>query len=434
MFKSHVPSPATPSLATNPPPRRKVLVIAHNHPSFFPGGGELLAYQLFKQLQQSPDYQAVFLGATGSMNREEHLGTPFLALEGKEDEFLFFGDRFDYFLQSQRDLQSLYRDFAQFLIEQKPDIVHFHHTIRLGVEMLRMVRDVLPKARIIYTLHDFIPLCFRDGQMIRTKTDELCSKATPSRCHECYPDIPAAHFGMREHFIKSHLALVDVFTSPSYFLAERFVEWGIPAEKMQIVQNGTLATGKAAPRHADTNRPVCFGFFGQISHFKGTLLLVEAAKILLERGITQFNVEINGNIGLQPQEYKTKFAKALKGLQGNVQLRGRYEHAEIPALMAAVDWVVVPSLWWENSPLVIAEAFYHQRPVICSHIGGMAEKVTHQQTGLHFRTGSAASLADTMQQVIADPSLWEQYHAQIVPPPSMERCAADYGQVYGAAL
>jgi len=53
--------------------------------------------------------------------------------------------------------------------------------------------------------------------------------------------------------------------------------------------------------------------------------------------------------------------------------------------MAAVDWVVVPSIWWENSPLVIQEAFAHGRPVICSDIGGMAEKVAHEKNGLHFR-------------------------------------------------
>ena len=58
--------------------------------------------------------------------------------------------------------------------------------------------------------------------------------------------------------------------------------------------------------------------------------------------------------------------------------------------MAEIDWVVVPSIWWENSPLVIQEAFLHGRPVICSDIGGMAEKVRHGVDGLHFRVGDDA--------------------------------------------
>ena len=60
--------------------------------------------------------------------------------------------------------------------------------------------------------------------------------------------------------------------------------------------------------------------------------------------------------------------------------------------MAEIDWVVVPSIWWENSPLVIQEAFLHGRPVICSDIGGMAEKVEHEVNGLHFRVGDHAAL------------------------------------------
>ena len=74
-------------------------------------------------------------------------------------------------------------------------------------------------------------------------------------------------------------------------------------------------------------------------------------------------------------------------------LAGKYDHDDLPRLMAEIDWVVVPSRWWENSPLVIQEAFLHGRPVICSDIGGMAEKVTDGVDGLHFRVGDPRSLA-----------------------------------------
>ncbi len=57
-----------------------------------------------------------------------------------------------------------------------------------------------------------------------------------------------------------------------------------------------------------------------------------------------------------------------------VRFYGAYQNAEMPRLMQSVDWVVMPSIWWENSPIVIQEALHHRRPVICSNIGGMAEK------------------------------------------------------------
>ena len=63
---------------------------------------------------------------------------------------------------------------------------------------------------------------------------------------------------------------------------------------------------------------------------------------------------------------------------------------------------MVPSIWWENSPLVIQEAFLHGRPVICSDIGGMAEKVDHDVNGLHFPVGDPDALARTIQRAAID--------------------------------
>jgi glycosyltransferase involved in cell wall biosynthesis len=81
--------------------------------------------------------------------------------------------------------------------------------------------------------------------------------------------------------------------------------------------------------------------------------------------------------------------------------------------MAEVDWVVVPSRWWENSPLVIQEAFLHKRPVICSDIGGMAEKVADGVDGLHFRAGDPRSLAQVLETAIGTPGLWDSLRANV---------------------
>jgi glycosyltransferase involved in cell wall biosynthesis len=94
----------------------------------------------------------------------------------------------------------------------------------------------------------------------------------------------------------------------------------------------------------------------------------------------------------------------------------------------------MPSIWWENAPLVIAEARYHRRPVICSHIGGMAEHVAHQVNGLHFQTGDAHALAAVMQQVLQDDGLWKKLRSQITAPPSMQACVAEHLALYRAGM
>src|SRR4029077_16721602 len=88
-------------------------------------------------------------------------------------------------------------------------------------------------------------------------------------------------------------------------------------------------------------------------------------------------------------------------------------------LMRELDWVVVPSTWWENSPLVIQEAFHHRRPVVCSDIGGMAEKVEDDVNGLHFTAGDPRSLAAALRRATGTPRLWDRLRQGIPPVHSM---------------
>ena len=111
-------------------------------------------------------------------------------------------------------------------------------------------------------------------------------------------------------------------------------------------------------------------------------------------------------------------------------MAGRYGHDKLPALMAAVDWVVVPSIWWENSPLVIQEAFAFGRPVICSDIGGMAEKVDDGVNGLHFRARDVESLATAIERAVADPSLWSTLRSHVTPAHSMDDHVARLSELY----
>jgi glycosyltransferase involved in cell wall biosynthesis len=425
MTASHAPS-----VALSSPPQRgdKVLMIAHNHPDFFPGGGEILAYQLYQALQQTTKQPPIFLAATGALCRPAHTGTAFLAMEGRHGEYLFHNDSYDYLNHSNRQPEVLIREFADFLREHRPDIVHFHHILRVGVEALEVTRRTLPHARILLTLHDFLPMCHRDGQMVRTNNNELCHLATANRCHECFPKTSPAQFKLRELFIKTHLDAVDALISPSHFLRDRYIAWGIDPNKIHVIENGTAALTPALPRPSTLRNQ--FAFFGQISPYKGIPVLLEAAFILRQRGITDFSVTIHGNIANQSDIFQTEFAEKMQSLAGIVHYQGRYQPETLSTLMNDVDWVVMPSIWWENAPLVIAEARHHRRPVICSGIGGMAEFVQNDITGLHFRVGDAYHLADVMQRAMEMPSLWERLHHAITPPPSMQDCAMAHANIY----
>jgi glycosyltransferase involved in cell wall biosynthesis len=441
--------------------RSTVLYICHNHPAVRPGGAEAYALELHHSMRDSDAFVPIFLAKNGpplSQVACPHLGTLVSLLDGSPDEYFLYTDGHDYdWTFGTSPYKELYtKHLRAFLQAVEPDIVHLQHTMFFGYDVLREIRNTVPDAPIVYTLHEFMPICHRQGQMVRTTTEEPCIESSPRRCHECFPDISPQTFFMRKRFIQSHLDLVDVFVAPSAFLRDRYVDWGIPADRIVVEEYGR----RPPPRGAvDDERPVRnrFGYFGQITPFKGVQVVLEAMQQLLgttdetdplmralqaatgretnDRVADGPHVFIHGaNLDLQPGTFQSRLKELIEETRESVTFVGRYDHTQLARHMSNVDWVVVPSIWWENSPLVIQEAFHFGRPVICSDIGGMAEKVTHGVNGLHFRAGDAADLARTLEHAVATPGLWEQLRGGIRPVYRMEEHLASLESLYGALL
>jgi glycosyltransferase involved in cell wall biosynthesis len=447
--------------------RPTVLFICHNHPSVRPGGAEAYALELHRYFRASGEVDSVFLAKGGpplSRSGRAHLGTYIAPIGNKPDEYFCFTEDWDYdwTFGTIRDDKRLYtKHLRAFLQAIQPDIVHLQHTMFFGYDMLREIKNTLPEAGIVYTLHEFMPICHRQGQMLRTTDDKPCMEESPRRCHECFPDVSEQTFYMRKRFIQSHLSLVDRFIAPSSFLGERYVDWGIPREKVQVEEYGRTLSLDAFAEEPRTKRDR-FGFFGQLTPFKGLQVLLEAVTLLqgsagdnrdpllaiLERATNQPSlydtaldeesmalprVRIHGaNLDLQPGPFQNQIKEMLQQTRSTVTFVGEYELGDLARHIAEVDWVIVPSIWWENSPLVIQEAFHFGRPVICSDIGGMAEKVQHGVNGLHFRAGDASSLATAMKRAVGTPGLWDQLRQGIRPIYRMEDHATTLLALYRA--
>jgi glycosyltransferase involved in cell wall biosynthesis len=414
-----------------------VLYICHNHPAIRPGGAEIYAHELFQHVRRSDDFDAVFLAKGGpplGVGELGHPGTVFTTAGDKEYLFFTDGYEFDWFNHTLTDKDYYAIHVRRFLEALRPDIVHIQHTQFLGVDVLRVIRDVLPDAPILYTLHEYAAICHRQGQMLRVRNDEPCTEASPRRCHECFPDIAPPEFFLRERFIRSQLDLVDLFIAPSRFLLERYVDWGIPRDRIVFEENGRQLE-PAPPAAADAERPRNrIGFFGQLSPYKGAQVLLEALVLLEEQARTARpagsrrtadptapHLWIHGaNLDLQAGGFRDRIADLLHATKDSVTFVGPYTRDELPALLDAVDWVVLPSIWWENSPLVIQEAFHRGRPVICSDIGGMAEKVRGGVDGLHFRAGDPRALAAVLERAVATPGLWDALREGIEPVHSLD--------------
>jgi glycosyltransferase involved in cell wall biosynthesis len=416
----------------------RVLYVAHNHPTLHPGGAEAYALELYEAMRARPEVEPVLLARIGSnvaRQRVAHPGTPFSSVNGDPNQYFVFTEteHFDFFTLTSRDKSLYSQHLTNFLLAQRPDVVHLQHTHFIGLDLLSQIRRVLPDAAIAYTLHEFLPICHRDGQMVRTFSSELCGEASPRRCHECFPEISEQSFFLRRRFVETQLGNVDRFLAPSAQLMDKYLRWGIEPERIEVEEYGRLEPPVRAPDPADTRRPANIGFFGQLSAFKGAKVMLEAMALLDDD--VDAHLWLHGaNLELQTEEFQEEFAALHSSIKDRVTFRGPYDHAELPKLMADLHWVVVPSIWWENSPLVIQEAFFHGRPVICSDVGGMAEKVKDGVDGIHFRAGDAFALARAFETATSNPKLWSSLRDGIREPYAMDAHVAHLLDMYGTLL
>ena len=406
------------------------MIVSHGHPETSPGGAENAAYALYTGLRDRDDVEALFVAR---QQPASHHGAALGQFKSDGSEIAFRTEA-EFFRFSQRHHKLVYSDFRSLLEWFKPTVVHFHHYVHLGLEFLREVRNYSPSTQIVLTLHEYLAICSNDGQMVKKFDRSLCYEASPDACHRCFPDISPQDFFLRESYIKSFLNVVDDFVSPSQFLIERYVAWGLPQEKFHQIENGLPARAMGGGTRAPQASADRFGFFGQMLPFKGLEVALEAMlRISSARpaGSDRITLDVFGSrLSEQPGTYQNRIADLLKKAGKSVMVHGKYAQADLPRLLGGVDWLVIPSTWWENSPTVIQEAFANGVPVICSDIGGMAEKVEHGVNGLHFRVNDAQDLADRMVEAATTPGLLEQLRAGIPAVRSARQVAEEHVELY----
>ena len=386
----------------------RVMVLSHGHPDLIAGGGERAAYSIFQRLKQHPGVDETLFVAAAPAEAIGHSAS-FGAFRSRPDEILACPPPVDGFTYQTLGLDQLTRLVDDLVSAFKPDVVHVHHFIGWGLDVLELFRKA--GVPVVLTLHEFGAICSHYGQMLKVD-GRLCDAASPAECSLCFPQFAAGKFFVRERIVKYLLDFADVFLSPSAFLAQRFAAWGLPDERIAIVENlldsrsiaqalalqeSTAAGNDEAGRPADRT---VFSFFGQITPFKGVDLLLEAVRLLPTAVRSRILVLVHG----ENRYYReTDFDRRLRSLAEEatdvVSFRGAYRNVETISLMAASDWIVVPSIWWENSPVVMQEARLAARPLICADIGGMAEKM-HRDVDRPFSARSPAALADMMTAIV----------------------------------
>lgn len=278
----------------------------------------------------------------------------------------------------------------------------------------------------VVTLTDFWFLC-KQISMVRSDGTLSTLPIDPIRCARCIgeeqrrfrwlgrvmPNVIDAYWRRQDHavhtvkarsaYLLETLRRVDAIISPSQFLRQTFIAAGVAPEQILFMRQGhdSFKTQTSPlPIHKPARSVLRVAYLGQIAPLKGVHVLFEAVRAMPDAPI---EVKAHGDPKTHP-DYTARLHRCI-GNDKRIRMMGLYQRSELSAVLLACDVVVVPSLWYENSPNVILEAFAHGVPVIATNLGGMAELVRPEVNGLCFEQGSAADLSRQLGRLIREPGL-----------------------------
>jgi glycosyltransferase involved in cell wall biosynthesis len=279
----------------------------------------------------------------------------------------------------------------------QPDLVHAHNTFMM---ISPSVYEACGEAHVpvLQTLQNYRLLCpaallFRDGHVC-----EECSEhgLTRSVWHGCYrdsrPTTAAVALMLKTH--RERRTWTDAVTGyvvATEFARQKFIHGGLPAEKIFVKPNFV------DPDPGERSQPGDYALFvGRLSPEKGVSTLLAA----WSRLGPSIPLVIAGDGPLRPRLE----AEVAKNNLRQVSFRGRLNPSETRAAMKQARFLVLPSLWYEGFPMVMAESLACGTPVLGSRLGAIEEIITDGRTGLHFTPGDPTDLGEKVEWAWNHPS------------------------------
>jgi glycosyltransferase involved in cell wall biosynthesis len=427
----------------------KIVLTIHHFPPNYSAGAEIYTFRLANYLVQQG-----YIVEVVCVESITHEGGP--ELEYKHDIHegisvwrLYFNlsqtpDPFRYSFEN----PLIGEWFSQFLQRVKPDLVHVNSCYLLSASTIAAAKALsLP---LVITLHDFWFVCPRITLLKPTGT--ICT--VPEDVTECVwclgtekrryrwsetiwpgmagsiaqlalnstfgakllniqPD--ANEIAYRRKLLLEALNQADVILSPSEFLRTTFIKQGIDPAKILYSRLGLDTSHWIAPtpgQEIERGPELRISFIGQLAYHKGVHLLLEAFR-RLDFSKRQAKLKIYGSLEAFPDYVKSLRKIAKDNLL--IEFAGRFDNRKIAQILSESDVIVVPSIWYENSPITIMEALTAGTPVITTNLGGMPELVRHEVNGLLFEVGDVADLTLQLQRLVDDPGLVNNLAAKAQP-------------------
>jgi glycosyltransferase involved in cell wall biosynthesis len=291
--------------------------------------------------------------------------------------------------------QKIYRDLRRVIRQNPPQIVHFHNTFPV-ISPSAYYAAKAEGIPVVQTLHNYRLLCpnalfFREGKLCL----DCLGKPIPfpGVIHGCYRDSRVASAGVAamlslHSFLKTWSKAVDAFVVYSQFALNKFVEGGLPPEKLLFKTNSL----HPAPEVGQGQGGYAL-FVGRLSVEKGLGVMLKA----WEQLDGKIPLKIVGDGPMLP------LVKDVQSRVPGVEWLGRKSLDEVYQLMGEASFLVFPSEWYETFGRVAIEAFAKGTPVIAADIGAISELVTHKHTGLRFCASDPSDLVAQVEWALSHP-------------------------------
>lgn len=375
--------------------------------------------------------------------------------------------------------------FQRVLKTFEPDIVHVQHLMLLSLGIPRLSRG--SGARVLMTLNDFWLFCVRFGQLL-LPDGGLCGGPNLTDCETCLQDFrfsqgksekavikllqvtrelsgvdlaPLVYWAQdRSHWLQRRksknpsqeaqagssfdlndelkhrvrkvqllIEQVDLFLSPSATVADRVAQWGIPRNKLRVSRYGIDTKPFDKPREREVGEQrIAFGYVGTLAPHKGVHILMQAMQRLPPEICELHVFGSDSHYG----DYGRMLRELADGL--TVTFHGVLDRSHIGRAFEQIDCLVMPSLWLENSPVVIQEAFAAGVPVIASGQGGMAELIQDGRSGRLFPAGDVSALTLHMASIVQNPTTLRTWSVTMGSPRSIEEDAEAMEEIYAELI
>ncbi|MBL8901314.1 MAG: glycosyltransferase family 4 protein [Planctomycetes bacterium] len=349
--------------------------------------------------------------------------------------------------------------FGAWLDERQPEVVHFFHLRYLGANLLgEAARRGIPS---VVHLMDFWFLC---PVYILMRADGSLCDGPPQGGMGCFPCVNAdlgqalrssgltdevdrlrrstepqlragdglvsLYAGVYERaaYLRDALLRASCIIAPSHFLKSMFARNGIPEERIEVRSYGLdrrrLQSLESVSRSARREGPLRVGYIGTLSHYKGVHVLLEALRLTA----APLDVRIHGRFEDFP-DYSAGLRRLAAGDE-RVAFLGPFGVEQLGAVLADLDLLVVPSLWYENTPFAVLEAFAAKVPVLATNLGGMSEIVRQEDNGELFERANPHDLAARLERLTREPERLDRYRASIGSAKRIDQSADEIENLY----